>query len=162
MVQWYYGENGQQAGPIDEGAFRQAILEGRVGPQTLVWREGMPSWVPLAQVQELAPQTPHPVSPGAYPHTPYTPVPGYGQSYAPTSGMAITSMVCGIAGLVTCLIFLGIPAVICGHLALNQINDSALPMNGKGMAISGLVMGYLQILCCLAGVVAIVLAIASQ
>ena len=41
--------------------------------------------------------------------------------HAPTSGLAIASLVCGIMGLVTCLFLPGIPAVICGHMALSRM-----------------------------------------
>jgi hypothetical protein len=37
----------------------------------------------------------------------------------------------------------GIPAVICGHIAQSQIAKSAGRLTGGGMAIAGLVMGYL-------------------
>ena len=39
---------------MDESAIRTAMSDGRVTPQTLVWREGMPNWQPLAQVPELS------------------------------------------------------------------------------------------------------------
>jgi hypothetical protein len=163
MGHWYYGENGQQVGPVDEGSIRAGIHQGRVSLQTLVWREGMPDWLPLSQVPELSGQTVvptgHPASPYTPPGAPYQP---YAQNFAPTSGNAIASMVCGIMGLVTCLIILGIPAVICGHLALKQINESALPMGGRGMALSGLIMGYIQIISCVVGIVLVIFAFASQ
>jgi len=163
MGHWYFGENGQQVGPVDEGSIRGAIQQGRVNLQTMVWREGMPDWLPLAQVPELSGQAVvpagYPAAPYAPPNSPYQPYP---QNFAPTSGNAIASMVCGILGLVTCFIILGIPAVICGHLALKQINESALPMGGRGMAISGLVMGYIQVISCVVGIVLVIFAFASQ
>ncbi|MBN3040751.1 MAG: DUF4190 domain-containing protein [Candidatus Omnitrophica bacterium] len=61
-----------------------------------------------------------------------------------TSGLAIASLVCGIVSL-CCGLLLGIPAIICGHIALKQINDSADTIGGKGMAIAGLIMGYLSL-----------------
>lgn len=150
MGHWYYGENGQQIGPIDDATMRAAISGGKVGVQTLVWKEGMANWQPVSQVTELA------SSPGIEsPYIPPVSAPVYygGTAYAPgvgrTSGLAISGMVCGIVGLVTCFFLLGIPAVICGHMAMSQINNSSLPMSGRGMAISGLVMGYLQIIGCL-------------
>jgi hypothetical protein len=68
---------------------------------------------------------------------------------APTNGLAIASMVCGILGVVTCYFggLFGLPAVICGHMAISAIRQSPLPMGGRGMAIAGLVTGYLGILC---------------
>ncbi len=61
------------------------------------------------------------------------------------SGLATTSMILGLVGLCIGGIFLGIPAVICGHMALNRINQSNGLIGGKGMAITGLVLGYLEI-----------------
>ena len=58
----------------------------------------------------------------------------------PTSGLAVASLVLGVLSLiivVTCL-----PAIICGHLALSQIKQSAGRIGGRGMAITGLVTGY--------------------
>jgi len=166
MAHWYYGENGQQVGPVDENTIRTAMHEGRVGQQTLVWREGMPAWLPLAQVQELGGYAPvpagYPAAPAGYPAAPYTGHPGYANNYGPTSGLAITSMICGIMGFVTCIIFLGIPAVICGHMALKQISESELPRGGRGMAISGLIMGYIQVISMLVMVVAIIIGAVSQ
>jgi hypothetical protein len=73
----------------------------------------------------------------------------------PTSGLAIGSMVCGIAEVFT-LGFAAIPAVILGHLARAQIRRTG--ERGDGMAIAGLVLGYLGI----AGWLFIILAIASH
>jgi hypothetical protein len=52
-------------------------------------------------------------------------------------------MVCGIFGL--CSGVVGIAAVICGHLALSQIKKSNGTIQGHGMAVAGLVMGYIGI-----------------
>lgn len=152
-MQWYYGENGQQLGPVDENQFQALIASGRIGAATMVWKEGMSNWMPLSQVQVsgmLAGQV------GAYQ------VPGpYSMMSPPTSGLAIASLICGIAGLVTCMLLPGIPAVICGHMAMNQIANSPLPMVGRGMAISGLVCGYLSVLVMLSFAVVMMVAIIS-
>ena len=66
------------------------------------------------------------------------------QQWAPpqSSNKAIASLVCGV-------LFLCAPAsmaaIILGHLALVDIKRSANRMTGHGMAIAGLVMGYLGI-----------------
>jgi hypothetical protein len=56
--------------------------------------------------------------------------------------MAIASLVFGIF-----FIFfpLSIPAIVFGHIALSQIKRSAGRLGGRGLAIAGLVMGYLGI-----------------
>lgn len=63
-----------------------------------------------------------------------------------TSGLSIASLVFGICGLISCMVFLGIPAVVLGHLAMSQITSSPVPMVGRGMALAGLVCGYLACL----------------
>jgi type IV pilus assembly protein PilA len=76
-----------------------------------------------------------------------TPVPGSSfatpplvAGYAPASGKAIASLVCGIF-----MFFLpaSIAAIILGHISLSEIRKSAGRIGGKGIAITGLVLGYL-------------------
>ena len=50
-MNWYYVENGQKAGPIDEAQLEELRRAGRIQPNTLVWREGMANWAPFSQVQ---------------------------------------------------------------------------------------------------------------
>jgi Domain of unknown function (DUF4190) len=73
---------------------------------------------------------------------PYPPVSPAGPR---TSTMAIISLIGGIAGW-TVVPFLGsIAAIICGHIAKNEIKKSAGTVGGNGMATAGLIMGYLSI-----------------
>jgi type IV pilus assembly protein PilA len=59
---------------------------------------------------------------------------------APTSGKALASMITGIFGL---LFFLpAIAAIILGHLSRSDIRKSNGRLQGNGMAIAGLIMGY--------------------
>jgi len=66
-----------------------------------------------------------------------------------SSGLAITSLVLGILGLVLLLACIGplfaIPGVICGHMAYSRIKRSGGAMTGSGMALGGLIMGYVTI-----------------
>jgi hypothetical protein len=63
-----------------------------------------------------------------------------------TSGLAIASMILGIASIVLCMGPLaGIPAVIMGHKANSDIRKSGGFLSGGGMATAGLVTGYLSI-----------------
>lgn len=74
--------------------------------------------------------------------------PAYGAPRRPTSGLAITSLICGIAGLVfswaVVPLLASIAAVITGHMALRQIKGDP-SLGGRGMAIAGLIMGYVAI-----------------
>ena len=59
-----------------------------------------------------------------------------------TSVLAVVSLVFGILGW-TLLPFLGgIVAVICGHLARGEIRRTPDQLEGDGMAVAGLVLGY--------------------
>jgi hypothetical protein len=61
------------------------------------------------------------------------------------SRLAIWSLVLGILSP-ACLFFVaGIPAVVCGHLARKRIQESDGALTGNGLAMGGLVTGYLGI-----------------
>ena len=47
-MKWYYVENGQQAGPVEDTEFPQLIQSGKLRAETLVWREGMANWEPAS------------------------------------------------------------------------------------------------------------------
>ena len=62
-----------------------------------------------------------------------------------TSGLAIWSLVLGILSITCFSIFSGIPGVICGHKAISRIKKSGGGLTGQGLAIAGLVTGYIGI-----------------
>jgi len=63
-----------------------------------------------------------------------------------TAGLAIWSLVLGILSLTCFSILSAIPGVICGHMALSKIKQSSGALAGQGLAIAGLVTGYMGIL----------------
>jgi prepilin-type processing-associated H-X9-DG protein len=72
------------------------------------------------------------------------PVPGSPAEKAPTktSGLAVWSLVLGIAGIALCLGPLtGIPALIMGIIALKNIRSSGGRLAGEGMAMGGVITG---------------------
>ena len=98
----------------------------------------------------LPPASPPP-SPALPPAAPPAPV------ARPTSALAITTLVSGILGW-TLLPFLGsIAAVICGHMARAEIRRDP-NLDGDGMAVAGLVLGWVSIAL---GVLAILLVIVA-
>jgi competence protein ComGC len=66
-----------------------------------------------------------------------------------TSGLAIWSLILSILGLVLLLVCIGpffaIPGVICGHIAYSRIKRSSGTLAGEGMALAGLITGYIGI-----------------
>lgn len=122
----------------------------------------------FAPQQHPTPAQPaHPAQPGQYapPAAGYVPAPpaaGYvpapqaaGNGYAaapPTNGLALASMICGLAGLLGNVVvaflvmpfFVSLAAVILGHVALSQLKKRP-GTGGRGMAITGLVTGYVAV-----------------
>lgn len=83
------------------------------------------------------------------------PVPPPAPAGGKTNGLAIASLVMGIVGFLGLGVcvggVVGIPAVICGHIALGQIKKSG--QGGRGLAIVGLVLGYVVIAFLIIGLV---------
>ncbi|MEU4566914.1 DUF4190 domain-containing protein [Micromonospora sp. NPDC023956] len=66
---------------------------------------------------------------------------------APASGWATASLVLGILGVLGGWCLFGIPcilAVIFGHLGMASTNNGT--KSGRGMAVAGLVLGYVFVL----------------
>lgn len=81
--------------------------------------------------------------PAGAPLQPGMPGPLYLEPQA--SPLATSSLVCGIIGIVGIPLIMSVVAVICGHLALNQIAASQGRLRGKSMATAGLILGYVGI-----------------
>jgi len=137
---WFYHVGGQQFGPASAMELRRLLSGGELGPEDMVWREGMESWAAIGDVPELKPRSALAAS--------------HGNAFAdgapatvPTSGLAVTSMVLGILGLfMPCIgLVLGVLAVIFGGVSLGQINRARGRIGGRGMAIAGLVTGLIAL-----------------
>ena len=136
--------DGRQLGPFSESDIRAQLVSGAVSPADLVWWDGQPGWIPLSQ----SPYALAPAVSGGLPPPPA--VPPVGPSFpvsasAPkdnAENLAIASLVCGILGLFVCSIFTSIPAIITGHMARSRIRKNPT-LKGGGMALGGLIMGYI-------------------
>jgi uncharacterized membrane protein YvlD (DUF360 family) len=67
------------------------------------------------------------------------------QPYQRDSSTAIVSLVFGILAYFILPILGALVAVICGHVAMSEINNSNGLVKGKGLATAGLIMGYVQL-----------------
>jgi len=68
-----------------------------------------------------------------------------GTSYSSSDNntTAVWSMWLGIVSLFCLGPLTGIPAIICGHIARKQIRETA--QDGNGMALAGLILGYISL-----------------
>lgn len=62
-----------------------------------------------------------------------------------TSPLAVVSLVCGIAAWCMLPVVGAIAAIVCGHLARGEIRRSNGQLEGDGLAVGGLVLGYVQL-----------------
>lgn len=124
--------------------------------QTPVHPTAMPGYGAPYQGQQRA------ASPHGYPVAPVNPAqaPGYAASLGyptpmypvapprPTNGLALTAMIAGIGSIVLGAIGIGvlggILAIVTGHMGLSRIRQNPA-LGGRGMAIAGLVMGYVVV-----------------
>ncbi|MDI5965056.1 DUF1707 and DUF4190 domain-containing protein [Streptantibioticus silvisoli] len=89
------------------------------------------------------------VSPVYQPFPPYpsqavSPPPYYPVRQKPTNGLAVASLMCGLAGIPLCLP--AVAAIALGHIARWQIrNNGEGTEGGKGAATGGAVLGYLGV-----------------
>lgn len=81
--------------------------------------------------------------PSGSPAPGYGPPPGYGGygAAAPTNSLAIVSLVLSLLGFI--IGFTAIGGVICGHIARRQIRERG--EQGDGLALAGLIIGYILI-----------------
>ena len=49
-MNWYYADQQQQKGPFNDNDFQNLVRQGVITDDTLVWREGMPEWLPYASI----------------------------------------------------------------------------------------------------------------
>jgi len=99
--------------------------------------------------QELEPDTPASAA-KAMPAAPAPPSPpALARSAAPaavqTSGMAIASLVMGIVGWTVLPLLGSILAIVFGYAARNEIRRRPGELSGDGLAMTGLVLGWLMV-----------------
>jgi uncharacterized RDD family membrane protein YckC len=56
-MNWYYTDQGQQTGPVNDAQFEELVRSGKIQPDTLVWREGMAAWQSYREVKTLSPSS---------------------------------------------------------------------------------------------------------
>jgi uncharacterized RDD family membrane protein YckC/DNA-directed RNA polymerase subunit RPC12/RpoP len=72
LMNWHYVEQRQQVGPVTDAQLAQLFRAGTVNADTLVWRDGLPDWIPFreAKLEPNPPLTdaPPPLAPATAPN----------------------------------------------------------------------------------------------
>lgn len=84
-MSWYYAENNERRGPIEDAAFDAMVRAGSIRPDMLVWREGMANWIPFADAG-YRPAAAAPTVPGATPASTTGAAPGIEMGVCSESG----------------------------------------------------------------------------
>jgi len=136
------GGDGREYGPITADQVRQWIAEGRANGQTRARAEASATWRPLTEYLEFASA----LAGTAVPMVITTPIWVTPQ----TNSMAIGGLVMGILsctiGLCCCYGFpFNVLGLIFSLTALSQIKASPATQQGRGLAMSGMVLSILSI-----------------
>ncbi len=151
IMQIHIGRNGQALGIFGEDEVRIGLANGTFLGTDLAWRDGMGEWQPLSSFSSFNAPPVLQQDASALPAT--TPI--LMSATPPKSGLALASMICGIAAIPGCFCCVALPlslaAIICGHLALADIAKKPHLEGSRNMAKAGLIIGYIMIAMSIAG-----------
>ncbi len=166
-MQIHVARDGKELGSFYLDEVRAGLTSGKFLPTDFAWTEGQADWVRLPALPGLVPVTPTPApqsepAPAAAPPPPVaeplvpesqdglsSPVRSLPAStrFAParTSTLASASLLLGVLSLSAVPLLPAIPAIVCGHLARWRIRGSEGALVGDGLALGGLITGYLSL-----------------
>ena len=145
-MEWFYADESRGQHAVESGALPDLVAAGTIRATTLVWNETLPDWQPAASVlPELFPATASPplLTPAQRRGIAPAPGPAFPGQRAPVDPVAVTSLVCGSLSILICGPVLGLPAVICGHIARSRAREEPLPSSNGGLSLAGLITGYI-------------------
>lgn len=135
---WFYSHDGQQYGPVSFEVIKHTQQTGGLTKDDLVWTNGMGEWKRAEQTfpglfdgAAAATATIPDGSSGGGPDGIPTAAPV--MPHAPMSAMAIVALLVS---------WIPLAGVICGHIALSQIDSSGGRVNGRNLAVCALWIGY--------------------
>lgn len=116
---YYITSGGFKQGPMSLSELNEGLRSGRFSYySSLAWFEGCDCWIPVRSI----PGVESPPEPSNEP-------------------LSIWSFVLSLLGLLCCGFILSVPAVILGHISLNNIKNNR-QLGGRGLAIAGISIGY--------------------
>jgi len=139
---WYYHQLGVNQGPVEFSHLQYLASVGQISAEDLVWKEGMPEWLPAARVPNLIKANAASFADGSPTAAVYVgsggPAPHASSEFPRVSGMSVASLVLGILWI--CGIG-SILAIVFGAVAIYQIRLARGRLTGTGLAVAGLVLG---------------------
>jgi len=151
-MQIHVARDGKQIGVFSLEEVRQQLAAGTLSISDQAWYEGAAGWAPLSSVPGVSDGTPAAAAPAPLATaTAATMVP-----QRRNEPLAIVSLILSIAGVLgfCCgfFLFAAIGGIVCGHIALSRIKQDPT-LEGHGLAMAGVVIGYVALVGWLAWVV---------
>lgn len=136
--QWYYARQGaDRQGPVPESEIRLLIAQGQLHGTDLLWRDGLPAWVPLNTLAEFQATPSSPAAPFAEPAG-LVPVPSGLRGWMTFGG--ILNILMGISYVLSCFgLPIGIVQIIAGAALI-----SASSMLDRLPGVSPEIVPFLQ------------------
>ena len=160
---FFVSDDGKEKLSITKAELQAGIDTGKYEEKTLAWTKGMSGWLPLSDpswekhgivielqppdlpnpIEDKTPQSASESNPNleAKPFSKFEKTENLQVEKDPPkiSGIAIASLVCG-------LLCIPVVSIVLGHIARSQIKKSKGTVYGKGIALAGLILGYLPLI----------------
>ena len=149
-MNWYYADNSDSQVSVEESQLPELVASQAIKPTTLVWNESMTEWQPCSEVRpDLFGGDPLPPSlssaqPGNIVAAPQ-PEPGLVANQSQTDSVSVCALVFGILGILSCFTPFSIAGVVCGHIARKRALENPTVTSNAGMALTGIITGYVGI-----------------
>ncbi|MCL6475191.1 MAG: DUF4190 domain-containing protein [Firmicutes bacterium] len=156
MGYYVIAQDGNRYGPADIPTLQQWVREGRIAPNTTLEDEFTGTQIRASLLPELSHLFPSQTVPPGDSYRQPPPMAGGGPS-----SRATTALVLGILGLLCCGL-LGIPAMIIGKQEMNSIDQGLAPVEGRGLAQAGYILGIVSLAIWVLGMLAWLAAFSSM
>src|SRR4051812_9589516 len=145
-MQIHVARDGKELGVYSLEEINRQLAAGTLRVTDQAWYDGAAGWaalltVPGVSAAPASATTPNPATPA----TPAAAVMVPRRKNEPLATVSLMASLFGLSGF-CCGLFLmvSIAGVVCGHLALSRIKANP-ELGGRGMALAGVVVGYVSI-----------------
>lgn len=145
-MEWYYADAFENQHAVSSADLPGLVATGAVTRETLVWNGTMDTWQPAGEVcaDWFPSQTPPDLTSSQRRQAVHALAVPFAGQRVPLDALAVISLVLGCLGIIGCGgPILSLPGVVCGHIARRRTKGETLPSSNGGLALAGLIVGYI-------------------